>query len=103
MIKHRLGRLGLVAAAALMLMPLGGAVVQAGGVNIIYPPKLAADFDRPADKIKADDHIHKSEVKTTIQIRLIDRSGRRREAIRRAFGHRYLGFVKVYSGPRYPF
>jgi hypothetical protein len=23
--------------------------------------------------------------------------------LRRAFGHRYLGFIKVYSGPRYPF
>jgi len=28
---------------------------------------------------------------------------RRLEQLRRAFGHRYLGFIKVYSGPRYPF
>ncbi|HEY7748007.1 MAG TPA: hypothetical protein VH933_04965 [Aestuariivirgaceae bacterium] len=27
----------------------------------------------------------------------------RLEQLRRAFGHRYLGFKKVYSGPRYPF
>ncbi len=28
---------------------------------------------------------------------------RRHRAIWRAMGHRYTGFVKVYSGPRYPF
>jgi hypothetical protein len=28
---------------------------------------------------------------------------RRLITLRRAFGHRYLGFKKVYSGPRYPF
>ena len=27
----------------------------------------------------------------------------RKDAIRRAFGHRYVGFVKMYRGPRYPF
>lgn len=93
-------RLGLAAAVAMIAVPLSVAPSQAGGVNIIYPPKLASSFDRPGNKAN---HSHKTDVKVAVQVRLVERRDRRRRYIRRSLGHRYLGFVKVYSGPRYPF
>ena len=76
----------------------------ASGVNIIYPPKLPAAFDAPDDPAPAvAAHEHAVQVRFFMPTRAFILRERRREAIRRAFGHRYLGFKKVYSGPRYPF
>ena len=96
-------RLGLAAAAAVIALPLSVAPLNAGGVIIFYPPKLASNFDRPGDNTKAADHSHKTDVKVAVQVRLVERRDRRRRYIQRSLGHRYLGFVKVYSGPRYPY
>ncbi len=80
------------------------APVYASGVNIIYPPKLEQPAGQPAKRAMQPIVKDRGPEVTVI---VIDRSffhrRERKRAIRRAFGHRYLGFTKMYSGPRYPF
>jgi hypothetical protein len=82
------------------------AASSASGVNIIYPPKLPAGFDDPGDLPPPPEvaaHEHAVEVRFFLPSPEFIIRERRRAIVRRAFGHRYLGFKKVYSGPRYPF
>lgn len=101
MTSHRLCRLSCAIALAAVSVSVAAMPSHAEGVNIIYPPKLASAFDRPADKQIVSGP--KSVVNVAVTVNAVHRHDYRREAIRRAFGHRYLGFIKMYSGPRYPF
>lgn len=76
---------------------------SASGVNIIYPPKLEVTREEPAEIPAVAAHQHPVVVKVIIPARHFRRYNYRRKLIHRALGHRYLGFTKVYSGPRYPF
>ena len=95
-----------LAASLALTASTAAAASNASGVNIIYPPRLPGGFDDPGDlppppQVAA--HEHAVVVRFFLPSREFIARERRRAIVRRAFGHRYLGFKKVYSGPRYPF
>ena len=83
-----------------MLMAVPAAHAADAGVNIIYPPKRAADFDKPAPAAA------KNVVKVKIHVRPNYRRffrERQRFYVDRALFQNYTGFRKVYGGRNYPY
>ena len=85
-----------------MLTIVPAAHAANAGVNIIYPPKRAADFDRPAPAPAAKKTVVKVKVYVRPNTRRYLRE-RQRFYIDRALFQNYTGFRKVYGGRNYPF
>ena len=98
---NRTGFAALCAAAALVAAaPLASA--GNAGVNIIYPPKLASDFEKTEETDAASS--------TTIVVRFKQRSNyrnfwrtRHKFRVNRALFQNYLSDRSKYGGRRYPF
>lgn len=85
-----------------MLMAVPAAYAANAGVNIIYPPKRVADFDKADPAPQAA----KTVVELKIKVRhdfLREYMERRRFWVERALFQNYTGFQKSYSGRKYPF
>ena len=67
----------------------------------IWAPTNKADVGRHLDAV--DDGLAAPMIVMQQAVVTVVYPSRRDREIRRLFGHRYLGFVKEYSGPRYPF
>ena len=96
---------GLTAAVLGAAVFVAAPAAQAGdaGVNIIYPPKRAADFDKPDEPTRSGT---REEVRVVVRVRPNYRSfwrERRRFYVERALYQNYLGFAKQYGGRDYPF
>ena len=99
----RTGGLTAICLGAAMLMAVPTAEAGNAGVNIIYPPKLASDFDKSDEEPV---RTTRTEVKVNVTVRPSYRQfwrERRRWYTERALFQNYVGFRKQYSGRRYPF
>ncbi len=107
---YKTGGLVVICAGAAMLMATLPAQAGNAGVNIIYPPKLASDFDK-SDEKTAKTVITKSvKVKVIVGGKLDITPGwrsfykwRRRHEVDRALFQNYPSDRTRYSGRLYPF
>ena len=96
------GSLAAICAGAAMLMTVPMAHAGNAGVNMIYPPKRASDFDKAAPAPVATKTVVKVKVYVHRNTRKYLRE-RRRFYVERALFQNYTGFRKVYGGRNYPF
>lgn len=93
---------------------LGGSAVANGelahdpNVRVFYPTPIIDESD--GDHREPQVVVNKVVVNVFVDALALDRDyraalgwERRKDAIRRAMGQRYTGFIKMYRGPRYPF
>lgn len=76
----------------------GGSGATTNAVNIFQPSRTQPPVDRDEENLPIT-------LNKTVIIYNFQNAGHETRAQRRkrAIGHRYLGFIKQYNGPKYPF
>lgn len=104
MLKHSLAALAISLSLPLLCTP-SFALNSTEGI-VVYSPLSGVTVITVSTDVEADEDLANGAPRVIVEnnvVVVISAPSRRLIDLHRAFGQRYLGSKKVYSGPRYPF